>query len=530
MLAAAVLGAGMVTMTADGAVLKYDFNADNIMSNLDLTALSDRLINKNSQYGELDGDINGDGTVDVFDMIAQRQYFSAYYKKMPAGSWVGEGYAGKRYFWFDGVSGDYTADDGESVKFGCILTNGKLVFNFSYNGWATVTNIKWIDDTHFDIIWQDGKESFTFLSEEKYTQQKDEECPEGMWIGSGYDSIRYFWFSSGGGHFVKAESGMGADFTMDISGKNVELTLGAENENKASAEIEWLDDTHFNLSWAGTGTENFTYAGNTDYAGTEDLTGTYYVSGQRGVRYVTINNYTGTSQKKGETVKTPFYYYADENTIRFVNEDGTSETAEIKRYDKNRFVLTWENGEKEGFARREIVQKDGLTYINGILIVNKTFSLPSTYDPGGLTAEFNAAFAEMKEAAANDGLNLWICSGYRSYSYQSSLYNSYVARDGQEKADTYSARPGHSEHQTGLAADIIQASDSFKGTPEAIWLAENCWKYGFIIRYPEGKQNITGYKYEPWHVRYLGKENAKLIYDSGLTLEEYLAVSSRYQN
>lgn len=179
--------------------------------------------------------------------------------------------------------------------------------------------------------------------------------------------------------------------------------------------------------------------------------------------------------------------------------------------------------------KNTIVKKNGVTYVNGILIANKTYGLPSTYNPGGLTKATYNAFLEMKRAAAKDGINLWICSGFRSYSTQSWLYNSYVNRDGRAKADTYSARPGHSEHQTGLAMDINNASSSFNNTREARWLANNCWKYGFIIRYPNGKQSITGYKYESWHVRYLGKDMAKKVYNSGLCLEEYLGITSRYQ-
>jgi LAS superfamily LD-carboxypeptidase LdcB len=99
---------------------------------------------------------------------------------------------------------------------------------------------------------------------------------------------------------------------------------------------------------------------------------------------------------------------------------------------------------------------------------------------------------------------------------------------GKDATDTFSARPGHSEHQTGMAMDIIEASSAFEGTPAAIWLAENCYKYGFIIRYPKGKENITGYKYEPWHIRYLGKDTAWAVYNSGLTLEEYLGIDSVY--
>ena len=180
-------------------------------------------------------------------------------------------------------------------------------------------------------------------------------------------------------------------------------------------------------------------------------------------------------------------------------------------------------------ATPEIKTVNGVTYVNGVLIANKTYALPKSYAPG-LTKETKAAFLEMQAAAAKEGKSLSIKSGYRSYETQQTLYNNYVARDGKAAADRYSARPGHSEHQTGLAIDINRASDAFTKTPEAKWLAENCWKYGFIIRYPEGKESITGYKYESWHVRYLGKELAKAVYESGLTLEEYLGITSVYQN
>ena len=108
------------------------------------------------------------------------------------------------------------------------------------------------------------------------------------------------------------------------------------------------------------------------------------------------------------------------------------------------------------------------------------------------------------------------------------LYQRYVDRDGKEQADTYSARPGYSEHQTGLAFDLNEVSDAFIGTPEAEWLAAHAQEYGFIIRYPADKVAITGYKYEPWHVRYLGKETAAAVYESGLCLEEYLGIDSVY--
>ena len=186
---------------------------------------------------------------------------------------------------------------------------------------------------------------------------------------------------------------------------------------------------------------------------------------------------------------------------------------------------------KEEVKKEEkIIVKDGLTYIGGILIVNKTYSLPKDYDPGELSKEASDAFEEMKADALKDDIELWIQSGYRSYSLQEELYNRYVEEDGKQKADTYSARPGHSEHQTGLAMDLNIIDSSFEGTPEAIWLEENAYKYGFIIRYPKGKERITGYMYEPWHLRYLGKETAKKVYESGLTLEEYLGIDSKYKN
>ena len=170
---------------------------------------------------------------------------------------------------------------------------------------------------------------------------------------------------------------------------------------------------------------------------------------------------------------------------------------------------------------------DGLTYVNGILIANKSYSLPADYNPGVLP-EAQSAFDEMAEGAAKDGIKLYIASGFRSYDYQAGLYQRYVERDGAEMADTYSARPGHSEHQTGLAFDLNEISDAFAGTPEAEWLAEHAHEYGFIIRYPADKEDITGYSYEPWHVRYLGKQTAEKVYESGLCLEEYLGIDSVY--
>ncbi len=170
---------------------------------------------------------------------------------------------------------------------------------------------------------------------------------------------------------------------------------------------------------------------------------------------------------------------------------------------------------------------DGCTYADGVLIVNKSYAVPREYG-SGITAETQAAFDAMQAAAAQEGLTLFICSGFRSYDYQNTLYNNYVARDGQAAADTYSARPGHSEHQTGLALDINSTDGSMATSAEGLWLAEHCAEYGFVIRYPKGKEHITGYMYEPWHIRYLGTDLAAELTSSGLTVEEYFGLTSAY--
>jgi len=175
------------------------------------------------------------------------------------------------------------------------------------------------------------------------------------------------------------------------------------------------------------------------------------------------------------------------------------------------------------------VTKNGVTYIDGYLIVNKTYTLPSSYG-NGLTNATTEAFNNMQAAAKADGLNIYISSGFRSYSYQKTLYNNYVNRDGVVAADTYSARAGHSEHQSGLAFDVNTINDSFANTEEGKWLNDNCYKYGFILRYPNGKSDETGYQYEPWHFRYVGVELAEKLYNNGnwITVEDYFGITSKY--
>ncbi len=183
--------------------------------------------------------------------------------------------------------------------------------------------------------------------------------------------------------------------------------------------------------------------------------------------------------------------------------------------------------QKEQESTHKIEQNNGMTFVDDILIVNKTYSLPADYDPGVSQVALNA-FNEMAEAAAADGISLWINSGYRSYQEQEELYNGYASERGTEAADEVSSRPGHSEHQTGLAFDVNDTSFGFENSPEADWLNAHCAEYGFIIRFPEGKDKYTGYTYEPWHIRYLGTKLAKEVTESGLCLEEYLDITSEY--
>lgn len=179
-------------------------------------------------------------------------------------------------------------------------------------------------------------------------------------------------------------------------------------------------------------------------------------------------------------------------------------------------------------------------------VVNKGRQLLSGYVPADLTvpdvalryssggpemmarSEAAEALAEMFAAADTEGLSLMLASGYRSYATQTVIYGRNVRDYGQKQADRVSARPGHSEHQTGWAVDIEPSSrvceidKCFGGLPEGRWLVANAHRFGFIIRYSQGKENLTGYDYEPWHVRYVGKDLAGQIHASGMTLEQFM--------
>lgn len=171
-----------------------------------------------------------------------------------------------------------------------------------------------------------------------------------------------------------------------------------------------------------------------------------------------------------------------------------------------------------------ILKKEGCTYIDGILIVNKNISLPPNYNLGEDIVAMTA-FANMRNEALKEDFDLKIQSGFRPYERQEIIYNEYVEECGEENTNTFSAKPGHSEHQTGLAFDVGIVNDSYADMPESKWIEKNAHRFGFIIRYPKGKEGITGYKYEPWHIRYVGIVHANNMYYSGKCLEEYVGLT-----
>ena len=195
-------------------------------------------------------------------------------------------------------------------------------------------------------------------------------------------------------------------------------------------------------------------------------------------------------------------------------------------------------------ADRGVALKQAMA--SGLLIlVNKTHPVDKDYKPDDLTKvkdyapdraestrymrdEAAKAFGMLVDKAAEEGVVIKMTTAYRSYDFQKILFDSYVEKEGEEKANTFSAKPGQSEHQTGLAVDVsspsvdYQLSGEYGKTKEGKWLADHACRFGFILRFPKGKEEITGYQYEPWHLRYVGLTAAKEIYDQDITLEEYL--------
>lgn len=172
------------------------------------------------------------------------------------------------------------------------------------------------------------------------------------------------------------------------------------------------------------------------------------------------------------------------------------------------------------------------------LLVNKYYQLDKDYIPNNLEIipeEYARSgmrlvdyakdyFVKMARAARRDGIKIIAMSSYRSYNYQVDLYDKYAEQDGKKAADTYSARAGFSEHQTGLCVDLYDGNldyTNFEDSKSFDWMQKNAYKYGFILRFPKDKEHLTGYQYESWHYRYVGKKIAKYIYDHDITFEEY---------
>ncbi len=412
------------------------------------------------------------------------------------------------------VPGDINRDDWVSVADIVILKNYLLGrYGLNENQYIAA-----------DINGDGNIDSFDLAELQDIIIRSSEKLPTGTWIGDIAGAKRYFSFGDGKGTIVEP-SGKTTDFTIESEENTV--ILQTKDGEALVGFITWKDEETFVVNWGGESTETFRYFCDNSIKSSELLTG----------RWVTTNGDTyeisGLSGKRTDKNKnvTRFEYAPNGGDIVFHFGSTDNNTAgKITHIDSMHFAIIWSDGGLETFTKQEIEVKNGITYVNGILIANKTYSLPKDYNPGKILPDAQAAFNTMQADAKKAGLSLSICSGFRSYDYQNQLYNGYVARDGKAAADTYSARAGHSEHQTGLAMDINYASSAFTNTPEAKWLAANCYKYGFILRYPKGKENITGYMYESWHVRYLGKQLAKEVYDSGLTLEEFLCIDSKYKS
>lgn len=223
-------------------------------------------------------------------------------------------------------------------------------------------------------------------------------------------------------------------------------------------------------------------------------------------------------------------YYKEDNLNRYIAYQESNPNLSIED------IVTRVNLNLDKEAYTDTIPATNLN--TNYVLVNKFNYLDSSYIPDNLelldTSYAKSGIYLVKEAKDNlekliedakeDGMNIRVISAYRSYTYQENLYNNYVSSDGVENADTYSARAGYSEHQTGLVIDITRAYDNFnnfENTDEYNWMLENAANYGFILRYPKDKEDITTYSFEAWHYRYVGVELAQKIKASNLTFDEY---------
>ena len=240
-------------------------------------------------------------------------------------------------------------------------------------------------------------------------------------------------------------------------------------------------------------------------------------------------------EKKVKEEKTSFEqlsYYKDTNHnryIRYQNKNPNLSIETIVTYVNiglDNPYYTYTNKAKDLNKTTIIVNK--YNYLTRDYVPKNLESIPLSYARSGMKLVNVAkdAYVEMAKAAEKQKLKLVVTSSYRDYEYQEDIYNRYVKSDGKEAADTYSGRPGFSEHQTGLAVDLYNGKKlytEFENTKEFDWMQDNAYKYGFILRFPKDKDNITGYQYESWHYRYVGKEIAQYIHEHDITYEEYYA-------
>ena len=237
-------------------------------------------------------------------------------------------------------------------------------------------------------------------------------------------------------------------------------------------------------------------------------------------------------------------YFKEENLGRYIKYDfidtkSVYDTTILKEKYNYEDTVTFVNAylDKDYYSNDIPLSKDKASKLD--VIVNKYYKLDKDYEPEDLTV-INSKFASgtqklRKEAAdkfeemasdmLKENLKIYAGSTYRSYSYQEGLYNRYVKKDGFKEAETYSARAGYSEHQLGLAVDIVNGKWNYlsEGDKEYTWLINNSYKYGFILRYPHESEYITGYVFEDWHFRYLGIDLATKVHESKLTYDEYIA-------
>lgn len=224
-------------------------------------------------------------------------------------------------------------------------------------------------------------------------------------------------------------------------------------------------------------------------------------------------------------------YYISNNLKRYLNYYKKHKNLTLKevitRVNSNLDKTFYKDSNKADINNNELILVNKYYYLDNNYTPKNLVNVSSKHGTGKLKKEVYEAFKLMYNDAAKDNLYLYISSPYRSYNRQNVLYNTYVKKDGESKADTYSARPGYSEHQTGLAFDLGTAENhdinEFVESKEFKWMKNNAHKYGFILRYPYGKKYITGYIYEPWHYRYVGIDAATYIYNNNITFEEYYA-------